>query len=80
MQRRVVCQRDCPDACSLLVKGDGRDIEVKGNPSLPPGVVWARRSAKFLKGSVNDLLTDDKQRISEGNALNSSYASLAPLA
>ncbi len=52
---------------------------VKVDPNLPPGVVWARRSAKFLEGSVNDLLTDDKQRISEGITLNSSYVSLAPL-
>ena len=52
-------------------------VEIDG--SLPAGVVWARRAAKFSKGAVNDLLSDDKQRIAGGNVLNSSRVNLIPL-
>ena len=47
--------------------------------SLPSGVLWARRSAKFIKGAVNDLLHDEKQVIAGGNSLNSSRVSIEVL-
>ena len=44
---------------------------VKIDNSLPEGVIWTRRSAIMLDGFINDLITDEKQRINGGNCLNS---------
>ncbi len=52
---------------------------VEIDDSLPSGVLWARRSAKFIKGTVNDLLQDEKQVIAGGNSLNSSRVSIEVL-
>lgn len=44
--------------------------------SLPRGVLWVRRAAKLMKGGINDLLQDEKQKIAGGNSINSSRARL----
>ena len=41
--------------------------------NLLRGVVWARRGSRFIIGTLNDLLTNEKQKIAEGNTLNSNY-------
>ncbi len=70
------------DGCLLLIRsseGSEAIAVAEIDDSLPSGVLWARRSAKFIKGSVNDLLTDKKQDIVGGSVFNSSYVAIEPI-
>ncbi len=65
---------------SLLVlesrNGERVTGAVKVDPEIPKGIIWARRSALMLDGVVNDLVTDEKQVISGGNCINSTFVRL----
>ncbi len=57
--RRIICQRDCPDACGLLIRVEGGSVvEVKGNPEHPVMRGYACPKAK----SFPDLYFGGLQR------------------
>lgn len=66
------------DGDVILISGEGEALaQVEIDHSLPRGVLWARRNARFMRGFVNDVLTWEKQEIGGGNAMNSSMVMIA---
>ncbi|MDW8034896.1 MAG: molybdopterin-dependent oxidoreductase [Candidatus Korarchaeum sp.] len=56
--------------------GERITVKVKVDRNLPKGILWARRSAFMLNSIINDLITDEKQEISGGNCINSTFVRL----
>lgn len=65
---------DLRDGDEVLLESEA-GARVKGvvrcDPNLSKGLVWARRNALLIEGTVNDLVTDEKQEINGGNCINS---------
>ncbi|HZU99747.1 MAG TPA: molybdopterin-containing oxidoreductase catalytic subunit, partial [Planctomycetota bacterium] len=56
--RRTTCNRDCPDACSILVdveKETGRAVRLRGDPDHPfTRGFLCRRTNRFLERQYSD--------------------------
>jgi anaerobic selenocysteine-containing dehydrogenase len=59
--KRTACNRDCPDACSILVTvdDDGRAVKLKGDPDDPvtKGFLCERTSRFLYRQYASDRLT-----------------------
>lgn len=74
--RRTVCNRDCPDACSILAEvEDGRVVRLKGDPAHPVTKGFlCYRTQHFLSRQYSDArLTQPLRRNARGELLPTSW-------